>query len=971
MYLAAFATGAAGLIFQVAWHKYLARLLGSDAVATAVILAAFLGGLAAGYGLCGRWSATATRPFKGYAILEGIIGAWALCFPRLFDLVRDATAGWSFAPPVGLILQGFVCAVVLIGIPTLCMGGTVPFLTQGLSRSLAQSTAVHARVYAVNTGGAFAGALAAAYALIPHLGLPLTVMATGLVNLAAGLFFVFLPAVSKPAETLPAPSPDRPAGPGGISPALGAVAFLSGFYVMSLENVLIRAAGLSMGSASTTFALVVAVFVLAIALGSAAVARIAAWRPWSGPGLLAGNQALILAGILTVYATLDAWPYAAHLIRITFQSNAAGFWGYQGAVLAVLTLVLIVPVGAMGATVPILFHMARRDLGHVGRVSGRLLACNAAGNLAGSLVGGVVLFYWLNLAGVFLVAAAAAALALALALRQGARPLRWAVLGAGAVLVVAAANPPLYRPEAMNLGIYQSRLSLAFSLDGAATFYRRYQGVNTFCFIKDDPCASVAVVETPEPALGLAASRALLVNGKSDSSTAGDAATLRLLAHLPALMAARRDRVFVVGLGTGVTAGELARYPDVTGIDVAEIAPAVVEALPLFGDYTGNVHEDPRLKVHIGDAFRVLGRSNKHWDLIVSEPSNLWVTGVDLLFTEEFYRLARSRLHEQGLFVQWMHGYNADSAMVGMVVNTVRQVFDHCRVFLSQANDLIILAAATPLDEKMAARAGANLERFAGVRQSLAAVGFADLADILAREIWPQRLTRTGFGGYGVQTLDFPRLHYRAGRCFFNGDAVASGWLFGPWSVAYADDYLLNRALADRPPATWQRIGAALGRSGAPVFAAMGEALRLRAQAASAPLPLDPCHPQHQLLGLITGQRREEAAWAAAGLAEAGPRRRAEALLDHVRTSRTWLSAYRLDGLKDLLATWQATAPNRQQANWFGLQRAWLAFAQEGDAATARSVLDQLRQQGQIAVDPQDRDLVRHIEALSELRITF
>ena len=60
----------------------------------------------------------------------------------------------------------------------------------------------------------------------------------------------------------------------------------------------------------------------------------------------------------------------------------------------------------------------------------------------------------------------------------------------------------------------------------------------------------------------------------------------------------------VVGLGTGVTAGELTLYPDVKNIDIVEISPSVVEALPYFEKFTNEVHEDPRVSIHIGDAFR-------------------------------------------------------------------------------------------------------------------------------------------------------------------------------------------------------------------------------------------------------------------------------------------------------------------------------------------------------------------------------
>src|SRR4030042_1272637 len=100
LYLAVFATGASGLIFQVTWQKYLSRLLGSDNIATAIILATFLGGLSLGYYLCGMFSTRVQNHFQSYALLEGVIGMWCLFFPTIFRGVEALSHAWSFAPPL-------------------------------------------------------------------------------------------------------------------------------------------------------------------------------------------------------------------------------------------------------------------------------------------------------------------------------------------------------------------------------------------------------------------------------------------------------------------------------------------------------------------------------------------------------------------------------------------------------------------------------------------------------------------------------------------------------------------------------------------------------------------------------------------------------------------------------------------------------------------------------------------------------
>jgi hypothetical protein len=151
VYFFTFVTGAAGLIYEVTWQKYLSRILGSDTVATAVILATFLGGLSGGYYLCGKLTTKVRNQFKAYALLEGIIAVWGFLFPVIFERVDSATRGWSFSPPVLIILQGLFCSALLMGIPTVCMGGTIPFLTRGIAQSVEEATRVHAEVYGINT----------------------------------------------------------------------------------------------------------------------------------------------------------------------------------------------------------------------------------------------------------------------------------------------------------------------------------------------------------------------------------------------------------------------------------------------------------------------------------------------------------------------------------------------------------------------------------------------------------------------------------------------------------------------------------------------------------------------------------------------------------------------------------------------------------------------------------------------------
>ncbi|MEE8476634.1 MAG: spermidine synthase, partial [Myxococcota bacterium] len=191
-------TGFSGLVYEVAWQKVLATLLGSHSEATAAVLGLFLGGLALGYAGFGRLSQRRVlgsgrpRLLALYGGVEVAIGLWALLFPALFRGVQALSLALpASSPALGFALD-IALSALLIGPPAVLMGATIPLLTQALARSLADATRFHAFVYACNTVGAFAGALAAGFWLIPSLGLVGVLRVAAVLNLGAGAIFVLL-----------------------------------------------------------------------------------------------------------------------------------------------------------------------------------------------------------------------------------------------------------------------------------------------------------------------------------------------------------------------------------------------------------------------------------------------------------------------------------------------------------------------------------------------------------------------------------------------------------------------------------------------------------------------------------------------------------------------------------------------------------------------------------------------------------
>jgi len=934
VYLFVFATGATGLIYQVTWQKYLSRLLGADSIATAIILGTFLGGLSFGYLIFGKWSTKIRNHFKAYALLEGIIGIWCLFFPQIFSLVKQITRGWEFSPPVLILVQGFAGSALLLGIPTLCMGGTLPFLTRGISRNISDATGVHARLYSINTAGAFVGTLLAGFYLIPTLGLPVTVMEAAFINLFICLAFYVISYFQKPhpdpglsgqkEDPHPPPSLTIAASP-YPNYALYLIAFLSGFYVMTLENVLIRITNLSLGSSSYSFSLIIAVFILAIAVGSYLVGI----KKRISPATLFANQLLITVLLLAVYLTLDSWPYYAHLIRILFQSTLAGFWGYYLFILMGLTLLLILPVGLMGATIPLAFHEIKRDLANVGKHSGFLFSWNTVGSLFGSLVGGILLFYILSSGKIFLVATLLAALSTLLAGRFLNRKYRIASLVTALLVGMVLLINPAYKKENFAFGTFRQREALPFSFAGPRNFFRHYQENTDLQYYRDGPTATVAVSDNAR-VYGVAPTRAMsiVVNGKSDSDIYGDRHTLKISAHLSALLAARRQRAMVIGLGTGVTAGELTLYPEFQRIDVAEISPYVVKALPYFSHANHDLLHNPRVKIHVGDAFRILTRGEQKWDVIVSEPTNPWVTGVDLLFTEEFYRLVKRHLTPGGVLLQWIQRYSFNRDLIGMVLNTLGHEFQNVRIFNSNNSDLLVIATNRRFSRSDLEESAFVFNQNPRVRKSLKDLQIHTFTELLIRECWTSSYIRHHFADAGIQSMDYPRLHYWAGKIFFIGENDTSR-LYDYRTTPFRAEYLLTRFSprwrdgTSAPP----EFEAILHRSKTPALTLLSYTPLVGLGYLNGTLPEISPDPHsrlfHRYLPLITGGK-------ATGNFSPDPefnrlpiRRQVEELIGHLKMFQSWLLHYPVDGLLSLLSDAHSQAPPGETRTWLGLQ--WLS----------------------------------------------
>lgn len=732
-------SGAAALIYEVAWTRMLTLQLGHTVAAASTVLAAFMGGLAFGASLAGRLDVRSdgqhvqARRLKIYAVLELVVAAAALLLPVALAACVPALR-WAYADgdtPARFAVVRVVISLVLLGVPAAAMGATFPIAAAwfaarvgirgpGLRTGRGDPAPVQVQggsatdagiLYAANTAGAALGAIAAGFFLIPALGLRGT---TGLgiainVLAAAGAFWLSTqphtttinaeiaePAESKKGKTrksslraervLRSPyvtaSPRLPSVTASRWLACAAVA-ISGFVALVYEVAWTRLLALVLGPTTYAFATMAAAFISGIAIGSAAGARLA--RRSTHPGVWLALTIVFCA----LVAAVAAWFAASRLPLIVAAQVAASDAVFQQIVFRQalgVALLLLPTTFALGAAFPLALAVAAGGSeSTVGRDVAHVYTANTIGAISGALAGGFVLVPHLGLRLTFQAVAVIGALGggvlLATALRlTGARWARSAAIGGAAAVGAMATivSLPSWDRDLLASGAYKYAPYLGSG--DLETVLR----AGRLEYYKEGAAGTVSVRR-------LTGTLALAIDGKVDASNAGDMLTQRLLGLLPVLLHEDPREICVIGLGSGVTVGSALTTGAVRRADVVEISPEVVEASRFFDRESGRALQAPGVRLIVGDGRSHLLLTSRRYDVIVSEPSNPWMAGVAALFTREFFEAARARLSPDGLLCQWAHTYDISSDDLRSIVRTFSSVFPQGTMWLVGEGDLLLI----------------------------------------------------------------------------------------------------------------------------------------------------------------------------------------------------------------------------------------------------------------------------------------
>jgi spermidine synthase len=773
-----FLSGASGLILEMLWTRMLTLVFGSTTLAVSTVLTAFMGGLGLGSALAAKYADRLKSPVRAYAIAEAAIGVYALLVPVVIwaypGLNRWLWAVFGDRYALLSILR-FIASAGLLILPTTLMGATLPFLARHFVTRPWELRRVGLRIgtlYSVNLFGAVAGAFLAGFVFLPSFGLTWTNVTAASFNLslAAAILLArrFLPASKENAvtseERLDAAAAEAHLEDAALPPppivdarsrraALGAFA-VSGATAMTLQVLWTRSLAVLLGSSVFSFTLILLAFLVGLGTGAAVFGRVSQKTPHPVRWLAALHLATAAAIGLT-YLFTDKIPF---VFTYLLQSTSFGVDTILVCQFVLACLVVLPATILMGGVFPLTIRIASGGLDSVGHDVGTAYALNTVGAIVGSFISGFIVLPKLGLQkGMYFAVLgdlALAALLYAVA-PQLSRRKRQIGIAAAVGLALLGLVIPRWNLVSFSAGFF--RLSIAREYISRKVHKRPWVDPK-LVFYEDGIATTVSVDQWDK-------TYSMKNNGKVDASNDADMPTQIVVGLLPLLFydQPQPPKVALVGFGSGVTAGAITQYP-IASLEVVELEPAVYRASHFFDNDNHRPLDNPKVTARAGDGRNFLTQRSDKFEVIISEPSNPWLTGVSNLFTREYFRSIKTRLAPRGIFCQWAQLYEMAPWNIKTIYRTVREEFPYVYVFAAEdlSSDTILIGSLEPLplDLDVIERALRDPVTRAEAKRG----GFQSAHDVFAYLLLGPEELESFTAGSPVNTDDNARIEFAAPR---------------------------------------------------------------------------------------------------------------------------------------------------------------------------------------------------------------
>lgn len=697
LYACFFLSGMAGLIYQVVWSKYFNLFLGATSYSTAILLSTFMGGLALGNHIFGKFVDRIRNPLRLYSFLEFGIGIACALFPLYFDLLFNLyfiVARGSIPNTTGNIILKIIFSIFTILVPTTLMGGTLPVMSKFIIRQIQEVGAKVGLLYFLNTVGAILGTLIGGYFIIHTLGIDFSMQLFSFVNLLIGVVTYYLSKrVSEDYSLSEEDAEKREEGyPKYTDTQVRIVLMMigvSGFVSMVYEVVWTRMLALIIGSAVQSFAIMLFTFITGIAIGSYVIHRLMG-RLKDHLFAFAVSEFLIAVTVIAVLPLYMRLPYYFNIIGGVIPRTDSMFPVYEFGKIIICFIAMFLPTFFIGMTLPLASHINTRSISRLGIGIGDTFSINTLGNLIGSFVAGFIFLPTIGMetsmkVGILMNMGIAVVLFFYTSIH------RYIKVLVSLSLVISVIWLSLYQfidKEYIQRGNFRVRQRFARSFEE----FKKLKDQERLVFYKEGKGSLVTVTKSEKGILSLR------INGKPDASTGFDMPTQIWCGHIGVLLHENPEDVFLLGMGSGVTGGVLATHKEVKNIELAEISKEVIEAAELFKEKNYDVLHNPKVKIINADGREYLRLNpQKKYDIIISEPSNPWMAGVANLFTVQYFEEVKRHLKENGLFVQWFQAYETNDRILNIMFNTFGKVFEYAYVFAPAHLDLLIVGSDKPI----------------------------------------------------------------------------------------------------------------------------------------------------------------------------------------------------------------------------------------------------------------------------------
>jgi len=699
-------SGCAALIYEIVWFQLLTLAIGSTAVSMAVLLATFMGGLCIGSIGLPRLR-TRIHPLRVYALLEIGIAAFALLVLWALPLIDQVYISGAEHGLPNMLLRGVIAAMCMLP-PTILMGASLPAIVRWIE-STPEGVAWWGFLYGGNTAGAVFGCLLAGFYLLRIYNMAVGTYAAVAINLLVAAVSLGLAGKAPAPAIKPHGESSQRVRDWNVYIAIA----LSGATALGAEVVWTRLMGMMLGATVYVFSIILAVFLVGLALGSAA----GSWmvRRVNAHLALAGSQLLLVLGIFwAAYMIADSIPYwnAEPLL------NGTQWLTFRLDLLRCFTALLPATL-FWGASFPLACAAVAQPGEDSGRVVVGVYAANTLGAIGGALVVSLLLIPWKGTQKTeqLLIWAAAVSGIVVLA-KLGSWSAKLAGAVSAAAIVIALVLVPRVHAIPGKVIAYGRRLA---TWNGTVLYTR--EGINS----------SVAISRSSDGATEVD------VNGHVEATTEPyDMKLQRMVGHLPGVLHPHPVSVLGIGFGAGVSAGTFTRYPTIQKITVCEIEPAIPPtSTRYFAKEDYDVFHNPRTHIVYDDARHFVLTTPETFDIIASDPLDVFVKGTAALYTKEYFEAVKRHLNPGGMFSLYVPLYETDERTIRSELATFFEAFPYGTIWANtvdgQGYDMVFMGQSQPLVINLD-DVQKRLDRpdYAPVVQSLHDIGVGNAADLFS-----------------------------------------------------------------------------------------------------------------------------------------------------------------------------------------------------------------------------------------------